>query len=59
MKIPVNIYILIIDFIIMNLGGNHLFMLPSIQNNSYRTYEKVSKKIINAKWSIEFNEILK
>ena len=36
--------------------GNHLFILPSIQKNTYRTYEKASKKIINANWSVEFNE---
>ena len=48
--------ILIIDIIIMNLG-NYLFQLPSIQKNKYRTYEKVSKKLINSTWSLEFNKI--
>ena len=56
MKIPKIIYILIIDIIIMNLG-NCLFMLPSIQKDKYRAYEKVSKKLINAEWSIKFNKI--
>ena len=40
----------------MNLG-NYLFQLPSIQKNKYRTYEKVSKKLINSTWSLEFNKI--
>ena len=39
----------------MNLG-NYLFMLPSIQKDKYRAYEKVSKKLINAEWSIKFNK---
>ena len=56
MKISKIIYILIIDIIIMNLG-NYLFMLPSIQKDKYRAYEKVSKKLINAEWSIKFNKI--
>ena len=42
----------------MALPNNLQCFMASIQKNTYRTYEKVSKKIINAKWSIEFNDMI-